>query len=92
MTAIVALANEAGADVTLAETVIDDREATREAFGRALEGADIVVSSGGEVESTGGTCAGCRCGRAGSRSAAGRCVCSRSRAASSRCTARFPTR
>jgi molybdopterin molybdotransferase len=47
MTAIVAQAHEAGADVTLAETVVDDRDTTREAFGRALEGADIVVSSGG---------------------------------------------
>jgi molybdopterin molybdotransferase len=47
LTAIVAQAREAGAEVTMAETVRDDREATQEAFGRALDGADIVVSSGG---------------------------------------------
>ena len=47
MTAIVAQAREAGAEVTVAETVADDREATQDAFARALASADIVVSSGG---------------------------------------------
>ncbi len=47
LTAIVAQAREAGADVIAAQTVHDDRAATEEAFGRALAGADIVVSSGG---------------------------------------------
>ena len=47
LTAIVAQAREAGADVIAAQTVHDDRAATEEAFGRALSGADIVVSSGG---------------------------------------------
>jgi molybdopterin molybdotransferase len=46
LTAIVAQAREAGAEVVTAETVPDDRAATEAAFGRALE-ADIVVSSGG---------------------------------------------
>jgi molybdopterin molybdotransferase len=47
MTAIVAQGREAGAEVTVAETVRDDRAATEEAFARALAGNDIVVSSGG---------------------------------------------
>ena len=47
VTAIVAQAREAGAEVTIGETVVDDRAATQEAFGRALASADLVVSSGG---------------------------------------------
>ena len=47
VTAIVAQAREAGADVTIGETVVDDRAATQEAFARALASADLVVSSGG---------------------------------------------
>jgi molybdopterin molybdotransferase len=47
LTAIVAQARDAGADVTAAEIVVDDRDATEAAFARALAGADVVVSSGG---------------------------------------------
>ncbi len=47
VTAIVAQAREAGAEVTIGETVVDDRAATQDAFGRALASADLVVSSGG---------------------------------------------
>jgi molybdopterin molybdotransferase len=46
LTAIVAQARAAGAEVVAAEIVPDTRAATREAFGRALD-ADVVVSSGG---------------------------------------------
>ena len=47
MTSIVAQARIAGAEVVAASIVVDDREATREAFARAIAGADVVVSSGG---------------------------------------------
>lgn len=47
VTAIVAQAREAGAEVTIGETIVDDRAATQEAFGRALASSDLVVSSGG---------------------------------------------
>ena len=47
LTSIVAQARAAGADVVAANTVADDREATREAFARAIAAADVVVSSGG---------------------------------------------
>jgi molybdopterin molybdotransferase len=46
LTSIVAQARSAGADVIAAEIVADDRDATREAFARAIS-ADIVISSGG---------------------------------------------
>ena len=46
LTSIVAQARSAGAEVIAAEIVADDRDATREAFGRAIA-ADVVVSSGG---------------------------------------------
>ena len=47
MTSIVAQARTAGAEVVAASIVVDDREATREAFARAIAAADVVVSSGG---------------------------------------------
>jgi molybdopterin molybdotransferase len=47
LTSIVAQARAAGAEVVAAGTVADDREATREAFARAVAAADVVVSSGG---------------------------------------------
>jgi molybdopterin molybdotransferase len=47
LTAIVAQARAAGAEVVSASTVADDRDATREAFARAIAAADVVVSSGG---------------------------------------------
>jgi molybdopterin molybdotransferase len=47
LTSIVAQARAAGAEVVAASTVADDRDATREAFGRAIAAADVVVSSGG---------------------------------------------
>jgi molybdopterin molybdotransferase len=47
LTAIVSQARTAGADVTTAEVVVDDREATEAAFARAIASADVVVSSGG---------------------------------------------
>ncbi len=47
LTAIVSQARSAGADVTAAEIVVDDRDATVAAFERAIAGADVVVSSGG---------------------------------------------
>jgi molybdopterin molybdotransferase len=47
LTAIVAQARTAGADVTAAEIVVDDRDATVAAFERAIAGSDVVVSSGG---------------------------------------------
>jgi molybdopterin molybdotransferase len=47
LTSIVAQAREAGAEVVAAATVADDRDATREAFARAIAAADVVVSSGG---------------------------------------------
>ncbi len=47
LTAIVAQAVAAGAEVIAADVVVDDRDATSAAFRRALEGADMVVSSGG---------------------------------------------
>jgi molybdopterin molybdotransferase len=47
MTSIVAQARIAGAEVVAASIVVDDREATREAFARAIAGADVVISSGG---------------------------------------------
>jgi molybdopterin molybdotransferase len=47
LTAIVSQARGAGAEVTIAETVVDDRDATVAAFERAIAGADVVVSSGG---------------------------------------------
>ena len=47
MTSIVAQARSAGAEVVAASIVVDDREATREAFARAIAGADVVISSGG---------------------------------------------
>jgi molybdopterin molybdotransferase len=46
LTSIVAQARSAGADVIAAEIVADDRDATREAFARAIS-ADVVISSGG---------------------------------------------
>jgi molybdopterin molybdotransferase len=42
-----ALAQQAGADVTIAEAVRDDRAATEEALARALDDTDVVVLSGG---------------------------------------------
>ncbi len=47
LTSIVAQARAAGAEVVAATTVADDREATRQAFARAIAAADVVVSSGG---------------------------------------------
>jgi molybdopterin molybdotransferase len=47
LTSIVAQARGAGAEVVAAATVADDRDATREAFARAIAAADVVVSSGG---------------------------------------------
>jgi molybdopterin molybdotransferase len=47
LTSIVAQAQAAGAEVVAATTVADDRDATREAFARAIAAADVVVSSGG---------------------------------------------
>jgi molybdopterin molybdotransferase len=47
LTSIVAQARAAGAEVVAATTVADDRDATREAFARAIAAADVVVSSGG---------------------------------------------
>jgi molybdopterin molybdotransferase len=47
LTSIVAQARSAGAEVVAASTVADDRDATREAFARAIAAADVVVSSGG---------------------------------------------
>ncbi|HXD69208.1 MAG TPA: gephyrin-like molybdotransferase Glp [Gaiellales bacterium] len=47
MTSIVAQARSAGAEVVAASIVVDDREATREAFAGAIATADVVVSSGG---------------------------------------------
>jgi molybdopterin molybdotransferase len=47
VTAIAAQALRAGGVVVLAETVPDDPDETRRAFARAIEGADLVVSSGG---------------------------------------------
>jgi len=47
MTSIVAQARSAGAEVVAASIVVDDREATREAFAGAIAAADVVVSSGG---------------------------------------------
>jgi molybdopterin molybdotransferase len=47
LTAIVSQAHGAGAEVTAAEVVVDDRGATVAAFERAIAGADVVVSSGG---------------------------------------------
>jgi len=47
LTSIVAQARAAGAEVVAATTVADDRDATREAFARAIAVADVVVSSGG---------------------------------------------
>jgi molybdopterin molybdotransferase len=47
LTAIVSQARGAGAEVTAADTVADDRDATVAAFERAIAGADMVVSSGG---------------------------------------------
>jgi molybdopterin molybdotransferase len=47
VTAIAAQATRAGADVTVAGIVPDDRARTEAAFGEALEGSDVVVSSGG---------------------------------------------
>jgi molybdopterin molybdotransferase len=47
LTAIVSQAQGAGAEVTAAEVVVDDRGATVAAFERAIAGADVVVSSGG---------------------------------------------
>ena len=47
MTSIVAQAHSAGAEVVAASIVVDDRETTREAFARAIAGADVVISSGG---------------------------------------------
>jgi molybdopterin molybdotransferase len=47
LTSIVAQARAAGAEVIAATTVADDRDATREAFARAIAAADVVVSSGG---------------------------------------------
>jgi molybdopterin molybdotransferase len=47
LTSIVAQARAAGAEVVAATIVADDREATREAFARAIAAADVVVSSGG---------------------------------------------
>jgi molybdopterin molybdotransferase len=38
---------QVGADVVLLERVADDAEATRDAFARALEAADLVLASGG---------------------------------------------
>ncbi|MDX6523230.1 MAG: molybdopterin molybdotransferase, partial [Gaiellales bacterium] len=46
-TAIAAQVVRAGAEVTAAAMVRDDREATEQAFRDALDGADVVVSSGG---------------------------------------------
>jgi molybdopterin molybdotransferase len=46
LTAIVAQAERAGAEVVAAEVVVDDRAATEAAFAAALA-ADVVVSSGG---------------------------------------------
>jgi molybdopterin molybdotransferase len=45
--AIAAQAVRAGAGVVSAEVVVDDPEATRRVFARALKDADVVVSSGG---------------------------------------------
>ena len=45
--AVAAQATRAGAEVVAAEIVEDDPDATRGAFARALELADVVVSSGG---------------------------------------------
>jgi molybdopterin molybdotransferase len=47
LTSIVAQARASGAEVVAASTVADDRDATREAFARAIAAADVVVSSGG---------------------------------------------
>jgi molybdopterin molybdotransferase len=44
---IAARCEQAGAEVVAIERVRDDAEATREALGRALEQADVVVTSGG---------------------------------------------
>lgn len=44
---LAALARRAGAPVTIAEAVRDDREATEAALARALDDADVVVLSGG---------------------------------------------
>jgi molybdopterin molybdotransferase len=44
---IAARCAQAGADVVAVERVRDDAEATREALARALEAADVVVTSGG---------------------------------------------
>jgi len=44
---IAARCEGAGAEVVAVERVRDDAEATREALGRALEAADVVVTSGG---------------------------------------------
>ena len=44
---IAARCEQAGADVVAVERVRDDAEATREALARALETADVVVTSGG---------------------------------------------
>jgi molybdopterin molybdotransferase len=46
-TALAAQVVRAGAEVTATAVVRDDRDATEQAFGTALDGADVVVSSGG---------------------------------------------
>jgi molybdopterin molybdotransferase len=44
---LAALARAAGAEVVAVEQVADERAATERAFAAALDGADVVIASGG---------------------------------------------